>query len=145
MTIAYFIGHAVTEAVSPGTERSNEDGSVSIRDRAFTDIVVSSEPAIAGRNVPVLNIDLDPSTGTGKLSGRFELRPDALQGAWNGELSGSIENGLVIASGLAVGSMALVNKTLRIDFRQIEKLPFESPCRDPKAFFEINGMILQQS
>ena len=51
----------------------------------------------------------------------------------------------MIASGLAVGCMALDDKTLRIDFRQIDKLPFESPCGDPKAFFEINGMIMQKS
>ena len=145
MPIAYFVGHAVTEAVSPGTEWSNEDGSLSIRDRVFTDILISTEPTIAGTNIPVLNIDLDPATGTGTLSGRFELRPAAFQGSWNGELSGKIENGLVIASGLAVGCIALDDKTLRIDFRQIEKLPFESPCDDPKAFFEINGMIMQKS
>ena len=89
MPITYFIGHAVTEAVSPGTERSKEDGSLSIRDRVFTDILVSTEPTIAGTNIPVLNIDLDPATGTGTLSGRFELRPAAMQGSWNGELSGT--------------------------------------------------------
>ncbi len=104
----------------------------------------SADPRIAGQNQPTLDIDLDPAKGSGTLHGRFTLMPKSGSGTWEGELTGQIEKGLVVASGIAAGTGDLSGEALRVDFRQVEKLATPPPCPDPKAFFEMRGLILRR-
>jgi len=145
MTLSTFTASATTCEVVPGDEQVGEEGQLRIRGRRFTDLVQSSEPLLAGVNRPVLDIELDPATGRGQLKGVFVLQPDGVSGRWDGELLGRIEKGLVTASGLARGTGDLESLILYSEFRQTADRPAISPpCRDPQAFFEMEGVIQRE-
>jgi len=141
--IKAFTATATTCEVTPGTEQPGPNGLVQIRNQIFTDVVRSSDSRIAGVNKPVLNLELNPSNGTGSIHGSFVLRPERAGGTWEGHMTGEIRNGLVSARGLARGRGALEGFVMRVDFRQVEKLPGEAPCANPSAFFEMEGSILE--
>jgi hypothetical protein len=142
--IRAFAATATTCEVSPGSEHSGQDGIVHVHNRTFTDIVRSKDQQIAGVNKPVLDLEFNPADGTGSVHGRFTLQPDKAGGAWEGHMTGEIRNGLVNAKGLARGNGALDGSVMRVDFRQVEKLPGEAPCPNPTAFFEMEGSILDR-
>lgn len=137
-----FVATATTCDVAPGTEEMTGRGKLRIRDRTFTDLVESTEPSIAGTNRPTLDIDFEPASGTGELRGRFRLSPSGSDGAWEGELSGRFEGGMVRATGLARGTGRLTGAVLHVSYRQIPEHPRTPPCAEPKAFFEMTGTIL---
>jgi hypothetical protein len=139
-----FAATATTCAVAPGSQESGENGIVHVRQQAFTDIVRSRDQRIAGVNKPVLDLDFNPVDGTGTVRGRFTLQPDKAGGAWEGHMTGEIRNGLVTAQGLARGKGSLEGSVMRVDFRQVEKLPGDAPCASPTAFFEMEGSILDR-
>jgi hypothetical protein len=139
-----FTATATTCAVSPGSERVGDRGMLHIANRVFSDIVESEDDRIAGTNEPALDIDVDTTTGEASLQGRFKLAPKSGSGSWEGELLGHITGGLVTAAGLAHGKGALERAILRVDFRQVPKLAAPAPCADPKAFFEMDGWILER-
>ena len=143
MTLTAFVATATTCDVAPGSEEVTEQGVLRIRDRTFTDLVESSDPHVAGTNRPTLNLEFDPARGDGLLRGRFALSPSALGGAWEGELSGRFEGGLVRAAGLARGTGPLAGAVLHVEFRQVPTHPGIPPCAEPKAFFEMTGTILR--
>ena len=144
MSLAKFVAAATTCAIDPGSERV-EGGLVRISGRTFTEIVESAESRVAGTNRPVLDLEIDPAGGSGVLSGSFRFEPDAFSGAWEGELEGRLERGIVIARGLAHGTDDLAGMLLYVEFRQVPESPTGAPppCDDPKAFFEMDGMIRQ--
>ena len=142
MPLSSFVATATTCDIAPGSEEINGQGLVQIRGRTFTDLVESTEPAVAGTNRPTLDLDVDPSRGDGSVRGRFVLSPSLSGGAWEGELAGSIEGGSVRARGLARGTGRLSGAVLQVEFRQIPKHPGAPPCAEPKAFFEMSGTIL---
>jgi hypothetical protein len=143
MPLTAFFATATTCDVAPGSEEVTPQGVVQIRGRQFTDVVESSEPYIAGTNRPTLNLDFNPSGGDGQLRGTFALSPKDPGGAWEGELTGRFESGLVRAVGLARGTGRLAGAVLHVEFRQVPQLPGKPPCADPKAFFEMTGTILR--
>ncbi len=143
MSLTAFVATATTSDVSPGTEEIDGSGRLQIRDRVFTDIVESNEERIAGINTPALDLDVDPENGTGALRGSFVMTPDAVAGTWEGEVSGVLEGGMVSAGGLARGTGDLAGAIMHIAFQQVAELPGEAPCAEPKAFFKIEGLILQ--
>jgi hypothetical protein len=115
-----------------------------IRNRVFSDIVECQDDRIAGTNEPVLDIDIDTKTGVAELQGRFNLVPSAKSGSWQGEVRGHISGGLVTALGIATGTGAMEGAVLQVNFRQVTKLSTPAPCADPKAFFEMDGWILDR-
>jgi hypothetical protein len=140
-----FTATATTCAVAPGTERMDDSGVLHVKDRVFSDIVESPDERIAGVNEPTLSMDINTRTGEAVLNGRFALVPSAKSGSWEGELHGSIaDDGMVRAFGLAQGQGEFEGLLLRVDFRQVEKLATPAPCTEPKAFFEIEGWILER-
>jgi hypothetical protein len=143
MALTAFFATATTCDVAPGSEEMTPQGVVQIRGRQFTDLVESNEPFIAGTNRPTLNLDFNPSAGDGQVRGTFALSPKDPGGAWEGELTGHFESGLVRAVGLARGTGRLTGAVLHVEFRQVPQLPGEPPCADPKAFFEMTGTILR--
>jgi hypothetical protein len=143
MALTAFVATATTCDVAPGSEQLTAQGVLQIRGRTFTDLVESSEPSVAGTNRPTLDVDLNPSRGDGRLSGRFALSPTQSGGAWEGELTGRFESGLVRAVGLARGTGRLAGAVLHVEFRQIAEHPGTPPCAEPKAFFEMTGTILK--
>lgn len=143
MALTAFVATATTCNVSPGSEELTPQGVVQIRGREFTDLVESTEPYVAGTNRPTLNVDFNPSNGDGQLRGTFALSPKDLGGAWEGELTGRFESGLVRAVGLARGTGRLAGAVLHVEFRQVPQLAGTPPCPDPKAFFEMTGTILR--
>jgi hypothetical protein len=143
MPLTAFSATATTCDVAPGSEQMTAQGTLQIRGRTFTDLVESSESYVAGTNRPTLDVDLDPSRGDGRLSGRFALSPTNAGGTWEGELTGHFESGFVRAVGLARGTGRLAGAVLHVEFRQIERPPGTPPCAEPKAFFEMTGTILR--
>ena len=143
MALTTFTATAATCDVVPGTPEDTGDGMLHIRRQVFTDIVESHDPRIAGTNRPILDLDLDQQSGDGELRGSFALKPNGVDGAWEGELQGRFVKGLVISSGIARGTGALAGAVLRVEFRQVAAYPGQPPCESPKAFFEMNGMILE--
>src|SRR3990172_4258265 len=108
---------------------------------ATCEIVLGTEQPIADGT---LKITINPKSGDGDLQGKFRLKPNTVDGAWEGELQGRFVNGLVTSWGIARGSGALLGSVLRIDFQQVVEYPGKPPCEDPKAFFEMRGLILEQ-
>jgi len=144
MSLSTFVAAATTCAIDPGTERV-EGGLVRVSQRTFTDVVQSDERMIAGTNRPVLDLEVDPAAGTGVLSGSFLLQPTAFSGAWEGEIEGRIDQGLVRARGIARGRDGLDGMMLYVEFRQAPDSPNAvPPCQDPKAFFEMEGLIRRE-
>jgi len=138
-----FAATATTCEVTPGTEKAGSNGRVQVQNQIFTDIVRSSDTRIAGVNRPILNLEFNPSDGTGSVEGSFVLQPDKAGGTWEGHMKGEIRNGFVSATGLARGRGALQGLVMRVDFRQVEKLSGEAPCKNPSAYFEMEGSILE--
>ena len=143
MAITTFTATAVTCDVVPGAPEASDDGMQHIRGQQFFDVVESQEPRIAGVNRPLLDLDFDPESGDGDLRGSFVLTPSGLEGAWEGELQGRFVQGLVRSAGMARGAGALAGAVLQVEFRQVTAYPSQPPCESPKAFFEMNGMILE--
>ena len=141
--IRNFAATATTCEVTPGTEKAGSNGRVQVQNQIFTDIVRSSDTRIAGVNKPVLNLEFNPSDGTGSLEGSFVLQPEKAGGTWEGYMKGEILNGLVKATGLARGRGALEGLVMRVDFQQVEKIPGEAPCKNPSAYFQMEGSILE--
>jgi hypothetical protein len=106
-------------------------------------VVDSQSDRIQGANEVTLNIDLDPVKAEGSLEGHFTMSPRVGNGTWRGEVRGSIREGIVMASGIARGTGGLTGAVLRVDFRQVKQLSAAPPCKDPKAFFEMEGWILE--
>ncbi|OGO65649.1 MAG: hypothetical protein A2Z45_11855 [Chloroflexi bacterium RBG_19FT_COMBO_55_16] len=144
MALTVFAATAATCEIVLGTEQPIADGTLKIQGRVFTDRVESQDSRIAGTNVPTLDITINPKSGDGDLQGKFRLKPNTVDGAWEGELQGRFVNGLVTSWGIARGSGALLGSVLRIDFQQVVEYPGKPPCEDPKAFFEMRGLILEQ-
>jgi hypothetical protein len=145
MKLTAFTASATTCDVKPGSEAPDNKGILHIKGQVFTDIVESTDGRIAGVNVPTLNIVIDPATGKGELSGSFVWKPKADNGAWEGMMEGQILEGLVAARGLARGTGALEGLSLRVDFRQVREGQGQPPCPEPKAFFAMQGLILERS
>jgi hypothetical protein len=141
--IKAFAATATTCEVTPGAQKPGSNGRVQIQNQAFTDVVQSSDSRVAGVNKPVLNLEFDPSSGTGSIEGSFVLRPERAGGSWEGYMTGEMRNGLVSAKGIARGRGALDGLVMRVDFRQVEKLPGKAPCANPSAYFEMEGSILE--
>jgi hypothetical protein len=169
MSVTRFEAFATTRDVEPGDESADASG-VHVRGRVFTDVVEASDPRIRGVNRVVVDVDVDPATGRGELRGRFTLRPDWSAGAragagaeaeaeagvgrgevgdgvedaaWQGELVGEIVGGLVSARGLARGEGALAGAVLRVDFRQVPSHAGAPPVAEPKAYFEMSGLVCE--
>jgi hypothetical protein len=142
MPLTTFLATATTCHVAPGSEVLSAHGVLQIRGRVFTDVIESTEPRVAGTNKPTLDLDFDPSRGEGELRGTFTLSPTQPDGVWEGELSGSVEKGMVRATGLARGAGRLSGAVMHVEFRQMESHPAAPPCADPKAFFAMTGTIL---
>lgn len=142
--VTLFAATATTCNVAPGEETTGSDGAVHIRRRVFTDIVACPDQRVAGVNTPTLDLDINPADGSGALEGRFVLRPERVDGSWEGDLKGQIRGGMVSASGLARGTGTLAGTVMRVDFRQLKELSGPSPCPNPLAFFAMEGMILER-
>ncbi|HLA99700.1 MAG TPA: hypothetical protein VJL34_14730 [Anaerolineales bacterium] len=143
MALFEFSAMAATCEIDPGTEQALADGALQINGRVFTDKVESHDSRIAGTNMPTLNITFNPKLGEGELQGKFILTPIAFDGAWEGELHGRFVNGMVTSWGIARGSGALQGSVLSVDFQQVASYPGTPPCDEPKAFFEMRGLILE--
>ena len=143
MSLSSFSASVTTCGVEPGREEVGDDGLLHVTDRVFTDIVVSSDPRLAGTNRLTLAMDLDPDAGTGELRGSFVLTPDEVDGSWEGELTGHLD-GMVSADGLARGTGALDGAIAHIAFRQVPEHPTAEPaCDEPLAFYELTGLTLE--
>ena len=138
-----FVATATTRDISLGTEQVDDRGILHIGNRVFSDIVESDDDRIAGTNEPALDIEVDTASGEAVLHGRFTLASKSRGSSGVGELHGRITGGLVTAAGLAKGRGQLEGSILRVDFRQVGHLATPAPCEDPKAFFEMEGWILQ--
>src|SRR3989304_7553680 len=143
MALIEFSSTAATCEIDPGTEHALADGTLQINGRVFTDKVESQDSRIAGTNMPTLNITFNPQMGEGEIQGKFRLKPDAFEGAWEGELHGRFVNGMVTSWGIARGSGALQGSVLRVDFQQGASYPGTPPWHEPEAFFEMRGLILE--
>ncbi|MFQ5967959.1 MAG: hypothetical protein ACE5MI_10160 [Acidimicrobiia bacterium] len=135
-----FTAIATTCEIDPGSEEM-DGATLRIRNRVFTDIVESDDPRLAGVNKPTLNLDLDPASGQGTLEGEFVLTPQAVEGTWEGSLTGSLEGGLVRARGQASGTGILQGFDLHVEYEQIKEHPGQPPCEDPQAFFQMWGHV----
>src|SRR5262249_44887225 len=135
---------ATTCDVKPGIENADEKGALRARGQGFTDIVEAHDPRIAGTNTLLVDITVDPKTGNGSLTGSLVLRSRGVSGAWEGGLlEGEIRQGPVTARGLARGTGARAGQTLRVDFQQLREGRGKPPCDEPKAFFDMRGLILE--
>ena len=141
--LASFSARAVTVSVDPGSERANDDGTLTVRDRTFTDRVRCEDPRIDGVNEPTVSLEIDPAAGSGTLTGTFVLTPEGLDGRWEGALDGALENGLVVSRGLARGSGALEGLILRVDFTQLAESPTDDVPEGALAFFSMAGAVLE--
>lgn len=140
--LSKFTALATTCAISPGTEKPGANGMLHVRQRTFTDVVVSDDPRIAGTNKPVLDIDIDTGSGTAEIRGTFTLA--AAQGSWSGELLGKITDGMVRASGVARGAGSHQGAVLSVSFHQVAGHSTPPPCATPMAYFEMEGIILDR-
>jgi hypothetical protein len=122
----------------------DSQGVLHVSNRIFSDLVASDNDRITGANEPTLDIDIDTRTGEASLSGNFMLVPASNAGAWRGELQGSIRDGLVTAFGMANGTGAFDGSILSIDFRQVREPNGHPPHAEPKAFFDMEGWILDR-
>jgi hypothetical protein len=145
MKLTPFKAIATTCDVKPGSEAPGDKGTLHVKGQAFTDIVESSDARIAGVNTPTLDIVIDPASGKGELSGSFVWKPKAGDGTWEGMMEGQIREGLVTARGVACGSGALEGLSLRVDFQQVRESQGQPPCPEPKAFFAMQGLILERA
>ena len=143
MTLSTFEATAATCEVTPGIEEAAGKGMVHIKGQVFTDIVEAQDSRISGTNVPTLDLIFSPESGDGELQGSFTLKPKSVDGTWEGELRGRFVKGFVTSSGIARGTGALEGSVMRIDFQQVPEYAGEPPCEDPKAFFEMKGLILE--
>ncbi len=143
MSLIPFQARATTCDVKPGTETADGPGQVHIKDQHFSDIVESTELRMVGTNELVLDLDVEPATGRGSLRGTFALRSTSGDGSWEGELEGRLSGGVVTAVGAAKGKGAFDGAILRIDFRQVKERVGPHPCDAPKAFFDMEGFILE--
>ena len=75
--------------------------------------------------------------------GTFALRSTSGDGVWEGELEGQLNGGVVTAFGAAKGKGAFDGAILRVDFRQVSERSGPYPCDAPKAFFDMEGFILE--
>jgi hypothetical protein len=103
---------AATCKITPGTQQQDDQGKLHIKGQVFSDIVESQDPRIAETNKPTLDLDLNPESGEGELSGGFTLRPKTVAGTWEGQMRGRFIKGLVRASGVARGTGALEGSVL---------------------------------
>lgn len=136
---------ATTCGVEPGEEVMGDDGLLRIRERVFTDVVTSDDPRLTGTNQVTVSLDLDPQSGTGQLTATFVLTPSEANGAWEGELVGTL-NGMILATGLARGTGALEGAVAYLAFKQEASHPTGQPaCDNPLAFYAMTGLIQQPS
>jgi hypothetical protein len=145
MKLTSFTASATTCEVTPGSEAPDDKGTLHIKGQAFTDMVESSDARIAGVNTPTLDIVIDPASGMGELNGSFVWKPKAYDGTWEGMMEGQIRQGLVTARGLARGTGTLEGLSLRVDFQQVRESQGQAPCPEPKAFFVMQGLLLERS
>ena len=145
MKLTAFTASATTCDITPGSQAPDNKGTLHIKGQAFTDIVESSDARIAGVNTPTLDIAIDPASGMGELSGSFVWKPKAYEGTWEGMMKGQIRDGLVTALGLAHGTGRLEGLSLRVDFQQVREGQGQPPCPEPKAFFAMQGLLLERS
>lgn len=143
MSLTPFQAQATTCHVKPGTETDDDSGVIHITDQHFADIVESSEPRMTGNNSLLLDLDVEPATGKGSLRGTFSFHSKTGDGIWEGELEGLISGGTVTAFGAAKGKGAFVGAILRVDFFQVSERDGPHPCDSPKAFFDMEGFILE--
>ena len=141
MSATFFEATATTVGVELGSER-REDRALVVRHRVFTDIVRCQDDRVAGVNRPDMDLDIDTDTMCGPVSGRFVLRPDRVDGHWEGEVKGDLKGGVVTACGLGSGRGALAGAPIRVDFQQVEKLDDPPETDDPLAFYTMSGMIV---
>jgi hypothetical protein len=145
MALSAVSASATTCGVEPGEELMGEDGLLRIRGRVFTDIVRSSDPRLTGSNRVTVSLDLDPSAGTGQLTASFILTPEESEGAWEGEMLGSL-NGMIAATGLARGTGALSGAVAYLNFQQVASHPSGEPgCDEALAFYAMTGLIRDPS
>ena len=142
MAITELSARATTFEVIPGKETPG-NGRVRIEQQRFADIVECDDARLVGTNRLVLDLDIDPSQGSGRLWGAFTLDTKNGGGGWHGELVGTLTAGKVTAAGIARGRGEFEGAVLRLDFQQVDAHPFgKPPCPEPKAFFEIRGLLL---
>ena len=145
MGLSVVSASATTCGVEPGDEAMGDDGLLHIRGRVFTDIVRSSDPRLTGSNRVTVFLDLNPEAGTGQLTASFVLTPEGLDGAWEGEMLGTL-NGMISATGLATGTGALRGASAYIAFEQVGSDPSGEPaCDNALAFYAMTGLIRDQS
>ena len=145
MGMSALAANSTTCGVEPGDEVMGEDGLLRIRGRVFTDLVHSSDSRVAGTNRLTVSLDLNPEAGTGQLTASFVLTPSKTPGTWEGELVGTL-NGMISATGLARGTGALEGAVAYISFQQVAEHPTGQPaCKEPLAFYEMAGLILDRS
>ena len=134
---------ATTVRIEPGTERTDDQGA-HIRNRTFTDRVQSSAATLDGTNRVTLDLDID-ARGGGVLRGAFELVLTNGNGAWQGELEGRFENGMVVAEGMGRGTGAQEGAVVHIDYRQLTAHPGKPPIDQPLAVFDMKAVVLGRS
>ncbi len=132
-TITEFEGiETVCSIVNPG-DVNISDGIVHIRGQILTTVIESAEARFAGTNTVVINLDLDPTTGTGTSFGTFSLNPDAVAGTWEGRFSGKITNGLLSLRAVGHGTNDLKGQQIKVNVQGFAPV-VDPPCPPVPGF-----------
>ena len=84
---------------------------VHVRGKAALHGIVSDSPLVTGTDMMVLDYDLNTKTGKGTLHGRITIYPVAVEGTWEGVLSGQFYGGRTYLQIVAHGTGVLFGFT----------------------------------